>query len=135
MSERVSASVVLIIRCESGKQFFFLLEYEVCPSPPPQLPILLEPFHGPAHVGMRRGDQEANELVQEGAKSFVLSLFTAAAAAAVTFQCVPLLLFFLSQVPGLFTRSKTKHVKEEREKEERGGKKTVCPALNDLKKD
>ena len=61
---------------------------------------------------MRRGDQEANELVREGAKSFVLSLFTAAAA--VTFQCVPLLLFFLSQVPGLFTRSKTKHVKEER---------------------
>ena len=81
----------------------------------------LGPFHGPAHVGMRRGDQEANELVREGAKSFVLSLFTAAAAAAVTFQCVPLLLFFLSQVPGLFTRSKTKHVKgRKRERGERG---------------
>jgi len=90
----------------------------------------LGPFHGPAHVGMRRGDQEANELVREGAKSFVLSLFTAAAA--VTFQCVLLLLFFFSQVPGLFTRSKTKHVKEEREER---GEKTVCPALNDLKKD
>ena len=46
VSERASASVVLIIRCESGKQFFFLLEYEVCPSPPPQLPILLDLFTG-----------------------------------------------------------------------------------------